>query len=96
MKSPVLPGITDGLDALDRLFAAARRAGAGYVMGSPLRLGPAARARFLPHLEREFPRLAARYRRHYARAVAAPAEYRRALAERVGALRARYGFPPGE
>jgi DNA repair photolyase len=94
--APVLPGITDGLDALDRLFAAARRAGAEYVMGSPLRLGPAARARFLPHLEREFPRLAARYRRHYARAVAAPAEYRRALADRVGALRARYGFPPGE
>jgi DNA repair photolyase len=94
--APVLPGITDGLDALDRLFAAARRAGAQYVMGSPLRLGPAARARFLPHLEREFPRLAARYRRHYARAVAAPAEYRRALAERIGALRARYGFTPDE
>ena len=94
--APVLPGITDGLEALDRLFAAARRAGAGYVMGSPLRLGPAARARFLPHLEREFPRLAARYRRHYARAVAAPAEYRRALAERIAALRARYGFAPGE
>jgi DNA repair photolyase len=94
--APVLPGITDGLDALDRLFAAARRAGAEYVMGSPLRLGPAARARFLPHLELEFPRLAARYRRHYARAVAAPAEYRQALAERVGALRARHGFAPGE
>src|SRR5688500_13725374 len=92
--APVLPGITDGHPALERLFAAARAAGASYVMGSSLRLGPAARARFLPHLEREFPRLAERYRRHYARAVAAPARYRTALAARIEALRARYGFAP--
>jgi DNA repair photolyase len=94
--APVLPGITDGHAALDRLFATARAAGAGYVMGSPLRLGPAARARFLPHIEREFPRLAERYRRHYARAVAAPEEYRLALAARIEALRVRYGFAPDE
>ena len=94
--APILPGITDGISGLDRLFAAARAAGAGYVMGSPLRLGPAARARFIPHLEQEFPRLAERYRRQYARAVAAPAEYRKALAARIAALRARYGFAPNE
>ena len=46
--APVLPGITDGLAALDRLFGAARAAGAEYVMVSSLRLGPAARQEELP------------------------------------------------
>ena len=94
--APVLPGITDGLAALDRLFGAARAAGAEYVMVSSLRLGPAARARFLPHLEQEFPRLAQRYRRRYASADSAPEEYRKALAGRVAALRVRHGFAPDE
>ena len=90
--APVLPGITDDRASLARIFGAARDAGAGYIMGSPLRLRRAARERFFPHLEREFPALAARYRRAYARSVAAPAEYRRALAERINALRVEYGF----
>jgi DNA repair photolyase len=90
--APILPGITDGRPGLERLFAAARGAGASSIMGSPLRLGPAARARFLPHLQREFPQLAERYRRHYARAVGAPDAYRKALADRLDALRIEYGF----
>lgn len=94
--APVLPGISDGRAALDHLFAAARAAGAEHVMVSSLRLGPAARARFLPHLEQEFPRLAQRYRRRYASADSAPEEYRKALAGRVAALRARHGFAPDE
>ena len=91
--APILPGITDGASGLDRLFAAARAAGAGDVTGSPLRLGPAAaRARFLPHPRAGVPRLAA-HRWHYSRAVAAPAEYGKALsAARIAALRVRYGF----
>ncbi len=46
-------------------MGAAKEAGARYVVGSALRLGPAARRRFLPYLAREFPELAERYRRHY-------------------------------
>lgn len=90
--APILPGITDDRSGLARLFAAAREAGAGYLMGSPLRLGPAARARFLPHLDREFPELSRRYRRHYAAAEAAPQAYRAALSARLDQLRVAYGF----
>ncbi len=61
-------------------------------MASPLRLRRAARERFFPHLAREFPHLAPRYRRAYARSVAAPDEYRRALAERIAGLKKEYGF----
>ena len=60
--APILPGITDDLPGLERLFSAARAAGAGYIMGSPLRLGAAAKARFFPHLDREFPELSRAYR----------------------------------
>ncbi|HEY7479763.1 MAG TPA: radical SAM protein, partial [Gemmatimonadales bacterium] len=53
--APIVPGITDDREGLRRLMAAAKEAGARYVIGSALRLGPAARHRFLPHLAGEFP-----------------------------------------
>src|SRR5207247_1366267 len=62
---PILPGVTGSWVGLAALFDAARKAGARYVRGGPLRLGPAARAGFLPLLEREFPELVARYQRRY-------------------------------
>jgi DNA repair photolyase len=71
---------------------AAKKAGARYVIGSALRLGPAARQRFLPVLQKEFPQLADRYRRHYARRDLASQEYQAALTRRLNALRAAFGF----
>ena len=50
LVAPVIPGITDGRAALEALLRAAREAGATSASGQALRLGPAARARFLPHL----------------------------------------------
>lgn len=93
LVAPVIPGITDSRPSLARLFAAARRADASFITCSPLRLGPATRATFLPKLEQEFPRLVSRYRLHYARRDHASQAYRDALRTRVNALRARYGFP---
>src|SRR3954471_20459225 len=52
--APIIPGITDDWAGLARLMEAAKEAGARYVIGSALRLGPAARRRFLPVLERGF------------------------------------------
>jgi DNA repair photolyase len=94
--APVLPGITDGREALEAVIAAGKAAGACYVVGSALRLGPAARARFLPHLAREFPELAERYQRHYARRDRAERTYTEALARRIRALQQAYGFPLDE
>lgn len=94
LVAPVIPGITDSRPSLARLFAAARRADASFITCSPLRLGPATRATFLPKLEKEFPRLVSRYRLHYARHDHASQAYRDALRTRVNDLRARYGFPP--
>ena len=75
---------------------AAKEAGARYVVGSALRLGPAARHRFLPHLEREFPELAERYRRHYAGKDHVSQSYQDALTRRLRALQQAYGFAVDE
>jgi DNA repair photolyase len=94
--APIVPGITDDRAGLDRLLGAAKAAGARYVIGSALRLGPVARARFLPVLAREFPELAERYRRHYATREGVSAAYQHGLTRRLHQLQRRHGFPVDE
>jgi DNA repair photolyase len=94
--APIIPGITDDWAGLARLMEAAKEAGAHYVIGSALRLGPAARHRFLPFLEREFPDLYQRYRRHYAGSDVASRSYQDALTRRLNALRQAFGFAGDE
>ena len=93
--APIIPGITDDVAGLSALLAAARSMGATHAVGHPLRLGPAARRRFLPCLDREFPALAGRYRRHYATADQASPAYQRGLAARMVRLQRLHGFDPG-
>jgi len=52
--APIIPGVTDDWAGLARLIEVAKEAGARYVVGSALRLGPAARHRFLPFLPMSF------------------------------------------
>jgi DNA repair photolyase len=94
--APIIPGITDDWAGLARLLEAAKEAGARYVIGSALRLGPAARHRFLPFLEREFPELYQRYRRHYATSDLSSRSYQDALTRRLNALRQAFGFAGDE
>jgi DNA repair photolyase len=91
--APVLPGLTDDLEHLEALVRAARDAGARFLFAGPLRLYAAVRERFLPVLETQFPALAPRYRRAYARSQSAPAEYAAALRRRIARLEKRFGFP---
>jgi DNA repair photolyase len=93
LVAPIVPGITDDWAGLARLMEAAKEAGARYVVGSALRLGPAARHRFLPYIEQEFPQLAERYRRHYAGKEHVSQSYQDALTRRLRALQQAYGFP---
>ena len=90
--APIIPGVTDDWAGLARLMEAAKEAGARYVVGSALRLGPAARHRFLPFLIKEFPALAERYRRHYAGKDHVSQSYQDALSRRLRLLKQTYGF----
>jgi len=94
--APIVPGITDSREGLRKLMVAAKEAGARYVVGSALRLGPPARHRFLPHLVREFPELADRYKRHYGKNEAVSAEYQEALTRRLRRLQHELGYPADE
>ena len=96
LVAPIIPGVTDGREQLTALFRAAKEAGARRVAGEALRLGPAARRHFLPHLAREFPDLAARYNRRYGQRQSAGQDYTTALARRLDAIRQEVGLEGGK
>lgn len=89
---PVLPGITDSEQDLDRLAQAARDAGAQWLAGQALFLMPSSQKVFLPFLAEKFPRLARRYRAWYGRPGYAPESYRKEISALFARLRARYGL----
>lgn len=93
--SPVLPGINDGEGELEAVARAAREAGAKHFGAQMVFLREPARSHFLAILEREFPQLAARYRRMFGRAVYAPEPLRRQLQLRVERIRESLGFHGG-
>ncbi len=93
--NPIMPGITDGERALDRLAKAAREAGALSFGGGPLFLMPSAQKVFFPFLERHFPELAPKYKASFARSAYLSKAYKDALHERVQRIRDRYGLASG-
>jgi DNA repair photolyase len=88
---PVLPGITDAPHLLDTLVRAVADAKASYLGACALRLQSAARQRYLPFIEAEFPHLAARYRSTYGRSVQVGERYRQGLRDHFRALCATHG-----
>jgi DNA repair photolyase len=92
--APVLPGLTDSVEQLDRLFAAIADAGATGVTVLPLHLRPGAREWFATWLRREHPELIETYRAVYGNGSYADRRYRRRLADRVGPLLRRHGLGP--
>lgn len=92
---PVLPGLTDSEEDLDRLARGAREAGALWMGGTVLFLMPSSLRQFLPFIEKRYPRLAERYRRWYVERNGPPERYRRDMHERFARLRKRYGLASG-
>jgi DNA repair photolyase len=88
---PVLPGITDNPSDLEALVKRVAEAGATYVGACALRLQSAARKRYLPFIETEFPHLAERYRNTYAHGYQAGDRYREGLSKFFHRICARYG-----
>ena len=91
LMAPVLPGITDSAASIEAVAAAARAHDAAYFEAAPLRLMPHVKEHYLAFVARAFPALLPRYLRAY-RGIYAPADYREALTNRVGAISHQYGF----
>src|SRR6185437_16510424 len=92
---PVLPGITDGAEQLERVVERVAALGASYVNACALRLRSSARARYLPFIEQEFPHLAKRYRATYAFDQKVSSNYSAALSETMRALCEKYDVAYG-
>ena len=95
VAKPVLPGLTDSERQLDRLARAARDAGALSFSGGALFLPPAAQKIFFPFLEKQYPRLAPRYRELFATGAYLRRSYQETVSERVHRARERYGLASG-
>jgi DNA repair photolyase len=88
---PVLPGITDNPSDLEALVKRVSEAGATYVGACAVRLKAAARKRYMPFIEQEFPHLAERYRNTYSNSAYAGEKYREGLAKFFDRITAKYG-----
>ena len=64
--APILPGISDRPDQLERVVRAARQAGATSIWANVLYLRPGTREHFLEALARDWPELLPEYERLYA------------------------------
>jgi DNA repair photolyase len=90
--APVLPGLTDSPDALERLVQAAARAGAKSVAAVPLFLKPCSAKVFLPFLQERFPHLAKHYQARYSARAFVSADYAERVRELVRKYRLKYGI----
>jgi DNA repair photolyase len=90
--APILPGLTDSVDQLDRLLAAIADAGATGVTVLPLHLRPGTREWFASWLGREHPDLVPTYRELYGTGSYVDRRYRQLLGNRVGPLLRRHGL----
>ena len=88
---PVLPGITDNPSDLEALVKRVSEAGATYVGACAVRLRSAARKRYMPFIEQEFPHLAERYRNTYGSSAYAGEKYREGLSRFFEKICAKYG-----
>ena len=81
--SPLLPGITDNAEALDRMAACAAEARASFFAAEPLFLKSCSRPTYLSFVREHFPHLAADYEARFAHRDFADGPYRRQLAALV-------------
>jgi DNA repair photolyase len=89
--APLLPGLSDHPEALERVIVAAREAGACGIWANLLYLRPGTREHFLACLERDWPELVPRYRQLYARGAYLPQSESRPAKEEVRRLAKEHG-----
>jgi DNA repair photolyase len=92
--APLLPYLTDTDEQISALMAELAEAGVTGVSGIGLHLRPGAREWFFGWLDIHRPDLVGRYRQLYAGGANLPADYRRALSDRINRIAADHGVGP--
>jgi DNA repair photolyase len=93
LMAPVLPGLTDAPDDLERVIRAARDHGASFVHDNVLYLKPGTKEWFLPFLREAYPHLSERYAKYY-RGAYAPRSYTSEVHQTITNLRRQYDLMP--
>ena len=92
MCSPLLPGLTDTADALNRMAGLASASRASFFVAEPLFLKSCSRPTFLGFVREHFPHLLADYETRFASDDFATPAYRRELARRLAEACRRHGL----
>jgi len=92
MCSPLLPGITDTAEALDRMAGLAAKARASFFVANPLFLKSCSRPIYLSFVREHFPHLEADYTARFAKDDFAKPAYQRQLAALVEDARRKHGL----
>jgi DNA repair photolyase len=95
LLAPVLPGLTDAPEDLERVVEAAREHGASFVHDNVLYLKPGTKEWFMPFLREAYPHLPERYAKYY-RGAYAPKTYTQDVHRTIGNLRRKYDLIPPE
>jgi len=90
--SPLLPGITDTEEAIDRMASLAAKANASFFAANPLFLKPCSRPTYLSFVREHFPALVADYERRFAHNDFASKSYAAHLSRIVSQARLRHGL----
>ncbi len=92
--SPLLPGITDTLEALDRMARRAKRADASFFASQPLFLKPCSRETYLGFVREHFPALEPMYRRRFDSDAFVSRAYAQRMAALVETVTRKHGLHP--
>ena len=90
--SPLLTGITDSEESVDRVGKAAKTADASFLAGEPLFLKSCSRPTYLSFVREHFPALEAEYGARFAHAEFASRPYRQAMQEMMRRVCLRHGI----
>jgi DNA repair photolyase len=91
LNSPLLPGITDSAEAIDRMAALAKSVDASFFAASPLFLKPCSRPTYFEFVREHFPHLQVLYEERFRNMDFASRPYRERLRALVRASCARHG-----
>ena len=92
--SPLLPGITDNLRALDSVAKKARAVDASFFASQPLFLKPCSRGTFLEFVREHFPHLEASYRERYESGAFVSRSYQKHVEDMVHFVVKKHGLAP--
>ncbi len=90
--SPLLPGLTDTLEALDGMARRAKAVDASFFAAQPLFLKPCSRETYLAFIREHFPKLESLYRFRFAGRDFVAEAYRKRIQELVEAVSRKHGL----